>query len=641
MAGSRPTSQHPPVSPRRPLSLAAALLMVLAAPVHADDRDAASDIGLRYDDYSIRYDLNADGSFVRTAVFTVTVLKESAIEEAKQDSNSFSTSIAEGEYVEAWTQKAKGNRIPVPKDNYQSNVAGGHKKGSPFYSDYTTVSVVFPDVEVGDQVHAVWRETVKEPIFPGQFTERDDLSRYTAYTHADLTVTMPVSYKLRSQAWHLKEAAPREENGRRIWQWTYENPVPEKWSPESAGIERLEDDPVLLLSTLDDYRQIVDSYATRARPKATVTPRIQTLADSITKKSTTPAEKARALYEWTQKNITYGGNCIGVGAVVPRDLDVVLDNRIGDCKDHATLLQALLTAEGIPSSQALVNAGQLYDLPELPVVANINHVINYLPTLGLFLDSTSSDTPFGRLPFGDADKPVLLVDGYKPGLRTPADRGMADSQHTVTHLRLNSDGSASGEMDVKASGLPAVTIQRGLRDIPPTRRAEAMKRWLKSNGLQGTGELQPDAGFDPQGGYHVHISLALKDFLQNTEAGAFPLRPLLGGNATFAAVVGPVQDDEPKKARSCSGGNVSEEYVVEFPADMKVVYLPRSRTLTRDGVHYSASYAQQGNTVTLTRTINGTVKSNICSPAQLAERVELAREVRREQRSQLLYQQVQ
>lgn len=66
--------------------------------------------------------------------------------------------------------------------------------------------------------------------------------------------------------------------------------------------------------------------------------------------------EARALYDWVATHITYAGNCIGIGAVVPRDLPFVLDNRMGDCKDHATLLQALLAARGIKSTQALVNA---------------------------------------------------------------------------------------------------------------------------------------------------------------------------------------------------------------------------------------------------------------------------------------------
>jgi transglutaminase-like putative cysteine protease len=92
--------------------------------------------------------------------------------------------------------------------------------------------------------------------------------------------------------------------------------------------------------------------------------------------------------------VTYGGNCVGIGALVPCELNAVLDNRMGDCKDHATLMQALLAARGIDSQQVLVNAGNLYRLFELLVVAQVNHVINYVPELKLFMDATAKDRPY-------------------------------------------------------------------------------------------------------------------------------------------------------------------------------------------------------------------------------------------------------
>lgn len=613
--------------------------VLLASPAYAGEREKTTDSPFRYDDYRVRYDVNADGTYEQTVSYTKTVQQELAIKALKEDSFSYSASIAQGEMVEAWTQKAAGQRIPVPRDNFQSHTAGGHRDGGPFFSDQSSVSVVFPDVAIGDQVHLTWRLKVKEAIFPGQFTLREEFSPFVPYTQAEVIITVPASLKVRHQAWNLQRQGAVTENDRRIYRWTYRHPLADKWKQGYEGIERLEEEPVLLFSTLRDYRDITEAYGQRARPKAAVTPRIRTLAESITSRDAAPADRARALYEWIQKNITYGGNCIGIGAVVPRDLDVVLDNRIGDCKDRATLLQALLAAVEVPSTQALVNASDLYELPDVPVVANINHAINYLPTLDLFLDSTSPDTPFGRLPFGSADKPALLMDGYRPGLRTPPELGAADHHEVRTHLKVNADGSANGTVEVVARGLPAVAMRTGFRKMSAERRTEGLRHWLKSAGYDGEGELQLDEAAADAGEFRYRATVKLKDYLQHLEAGAFALRPLFGGPAAFRGVANTAVQEAPTRPRPCTGSSAREDYVIELPAGMKVLYLPQGRALEKGGLRYATTYGREGNAVTLTRTLTHRVARNVCAPALLVERQDVAREVGRDLRAQVLYQQ--
>ena len=108
-------------------------------------------------------------------------------------------------------------------------------------------------------------------------------------------------------------------------------------------------------------------------------------------------------------------------------------------------MQALLAAKGIASTQALVNSGATYSLPKVPVLSMVNHVIVYVPSLNLFLDSTSATTPFGMYcPWADSDKPVLLVDGYKEGLRTPPIRAEGNRQVAKTEFTIKPDGSVAG-----------------------------------------------------------------------------------------------------------------------------------------------------------------------------------------------------
>jgi transglutaminase-like putative cysteine protease len=399
------------------------LALAVAAIGWADTvRAEGADLPTRTGIYHADYEVNADGSHTESHQWTMTILKEEAIARAKQAQMSFSTSVQKGEILEAYTRKKDGRRLDVPKDNYQVSTNKGKGSGSPIFSDFTTITVVFPDVEVGDTVGLSYRVTQTEPMFPGHFSVAQRFSRYWAYDDVRIRISVPATLWTQNEAPLLTAVPVREADGRKVWEWTFQNPVALKWTPEQAGILPLAEQPGIYFSTFKTYADMVEAYGSRARPKAAVTDRIRKLAEEIAAGQKTPRDQARVLYEWILRNVTYSGNCIGVGAVVPHDTDAILDNRMGDCKDRATLLQALLAARGIPSAQAIINAGDLYELSRVPVISELNHVINYLPTLELYVDATADEMPFGLLPGNLAAKPVLHVDGYADGLKDAAGR---------------------------------------------------------------------------------------------------------------------------------------------------------------------------------------------------------------------------
>ena len=226
------------------------------------------------------------------------------------------------------------------------------------------------------------------------------------------------------------------------------------------------------------------------------------------------------------RNITYGGNCIGVGAVVPRDLPVVLDNKMGDCKDHATLLQALLAARNIKSTQALVNSGSVYRLPKVPVVSTVNHVINYLPEFNLFVDSTSALTPFGMLPFQVEDKPVLLVDGFTEGLRTPPTSIGSSLQIIKSKLKVTKTGAIAGSVDIQLKGERAAQTRAWARDLTRDAEADFVKDFYRSQGMTATGKLSKDEPSALADSYHFKVDLNIEKFIKVPGPGAFYIFPV-------------------------------------------------------------------------------------------------------------------
>ena len=143
------------------------------------------------------------------------------------------------------------------------------------------------------------------------------------------------------------------------------------------------------------------AYAAAASPKSFVTPEIAALADDITKGIDDRRQQAIAIDAWMKKNIRYVAVFLALGRVVPNDAASVLRNKIGDCKDKATLMSALLAAKGIVSEAVLINLGGTYSLPEPPTMVALNHVILYLPEFDLYDDPTQNFAAFGVLGGGN------------------------------------------------------------------------------------------------------------------------------------------------------------------------------------------------------------------------------------------------
>ncbi len=597
------------------------------------------DLQFRYGRYYTTYIINEDGTATESREWAMTVLKETALEWSKRTSISYSTSAQRAEVIAAYTKKADGRRIDVPKNNYQVEINQGKEKDSPVYSDNTTLTVVFPDVAVGDTIIFSYRLVQTEPLFSKHFSIAENLSRDTAFDDVRVRMDYPASLWVQYQARGMTEKEMSEKDGRKVIVWTYANPRPVKNARRDYSVYDPEKETGYAFSTFRTYGEIATAYGVRALPKAAVTERIQKLAAEIVQDKTAPREQARALYDWVATHITYAGNCIGIGAVVPRDLAFILDNRMGDCKDHATLLQALLTARGIPSTQALVNAGSVYHLAKIPVVSAVNHVITYLPSWDLYADSTSDSTPFGMLPFQDEGKPVLWVEGFKDGSKTPVSPSESNRQHLKSVLKLAPDGSISGTLEVSQKGRGAAETRAWTRKMTKEMEADLVKNVFRAQGMIGSGKFEKDDPAALTETNHYKMRFSAEKFIKLPGTGAFDIHPLINAGGSIQSLLADSLEPETQADVVCSGGTATEEYVMELPKTLRILAIPDNLTLKNQLVSYQASYRLKGDTLTVKRELNDRTRGNICTPQTMLEYKKFADKVMDNMKSQVLYKQ--
>ncbi len=119
---------------------------------------------------------------------------------------------------------------------------------------------------------------------------------------------------------------------------------------------------------------------------------IKNLADSITKLCVTDKEKVEKLYYWVQNNIKYIAFEDGLGGLVPRKPEQILNNQYGDCKDKTSILYALLKSVGVNSYFTWIGTTQLpYTYQEVSSPSSDNHMIlTYIDKDSIFhfLDGT-------------------------------------------------------------------------------------------------------------------------------------------------------------------------------------------------------------------------------------------------------------
>lgn len=618
-----------------PFTLFIILALLFVPALYAKD-DTKPDIASRYEKYHIEYHLNDDGSYNEVREYAKTVLKERAIESLKDASISYSASIEKIEIISAYTRKADGRRIDVPKDNFQIVENKGKGKDAPVYSDRVAMTLVFPELAVGDTVVLAYRITAKEPMFPNEFSVSSTFSRSYPYDDVDIKFDYPKNLWVQYEARGMSQKVSEKE-GRKVLELHFENHDPVKNERQNYSVFDVEKATGYAFSTFHSYKEIAEAYGVRALPKTKVTERVQKLADEVIGDKKDKRDQARALYEWVATNITYAGNCIGIGAVVPHDVDFILDNRMGDCKDHATLLQTLLAAKGIKSIQVLINAGSVYKLPDIPVVSTVNHVINYIPSMDLYLDSTASTIPFGMLPFSDSGKPVMWVENYRDGTRTPVPPVGNDRQIMKSSIKVNDDGSISGSVNVSLKGLFAVWMRSSLRNMSKDAEKDIVKNVFKEQGRIGNGQFEMEDAKPLLDRYSYKATFNVKDFINRPGAGAFYVQPIIFSMSPVSHFTQSAIEQTEKVDVACHSAYSREEYKYTFPKGMKILAVPHNVVLKNDFLSYKATYSLKGRVLTVTREMDDRTKGNICSPAIQKAYQSFAKKMANDLRAQIVY----
>jgi len=596
----------------------------------------------------VAVDIQADGTSTTRYEYERTVLAEAALKSLSEQGISYHENNGTLDDVVAYTRKADGTKVEVPETNIQVTTHNGVNGAPPAFSDLKNRRLIYPSVEVGDTVVLAYTIRNEKPTFKGYFSLLTYYSPAYVYDAAELVVTAARSLDLKYKAHNLADPEVSDVDAdRRRWKWTYQNASAEDPSKSSSLFERAwrySDWPTIEISNFKDYDAIAAAYEAEAAPRAAVTDRIKALADEITKGTSSERERAEKIYKWVAKEISFAGNCLSGGDVVPRSTDLILNMKMGDCKDHATLVQALLAAQGIQSTQVLINAGRLgYELPEIPCWQAFNHVINYVPAFDVYLDATSSSSPFGVLPDQEAGKLVIHTRPYAGIKQTPPRAASAESSKSIDKVTVLADGSVDATASYQVTGTLAHEYSKRFTEWRKSQNfdggEEYIKRQIEESGYKGSGlyvDIQETQGAEDKFSYAMRYRV--DGYLDTENPYGVTLSAFFPNPAPIAGLVAYAAAEPYTHDFLCSGDSKTEELSITFPDNVKLLAIPRNVHAQTELVQYDARYERKGNTIHLLRSVVDKTPGPVCAAEVSSQYAQIAAAIKKDLKAQAVYQ---
>ncbi len=486
--------------------------------------------------------------------------------------------------------------------------------GDSTYSETKVKVIIFPNLKVGSKTYYKAESFQHTPDFPKQFEWAQYFSPHRKFKYAEVRFSHAPEISIQVDAKGMSGGKvvvdKPSANAPVSYQFTFTQDT--AYPRESWMVSLSDFAPYFTASSFKSYAEVGQAYQARALPQTRITPEIAALARRLIGDAATPEEKTRRLYNWVARNIRYLGIYAGSGGYVPHSAASILKNRFGDCKDHVTLLEAMLRSVGIESTPALINADRAYLLPTTPVTGIFDHVITYVPSLKLFLDSTARFVPMGLLPSSLKDKPVVLAATGEV-MRTPADNADVDKSVATVKLTVQADGSIVGHSEVSHHGFFEVFSRERSYDTQNTPGHEVVNRMLARFNETGTGKIKHPDPYALETPWVIRSEFTL-DPMVNLPGVAAMMLPV---GLSYGKMMSYASSKAPEARRfpiPCGSSSHVEHIQLILPADARITRMPQDTQFKSATISYASSYRVTQNTVVVERQFSVQRSRTLCGP---------------------------
>jgi TPR repeat protein/transglutaminase-like putative cysteine protease len=430
-----------------------------------------------------RYEVTFDEQGLSTTVFDfeIEALDDKGAEAISQQTVTYNSYFSELTLHDLATLKADGSVIAVDERAIRDQPASANTS-SPYFDERRRRIVAYSHVAPGDKVKGRLIYKAKRAEFAGEFAYYWSQPADQPPELIEITLDGPASKPLHVALRNVEHSEERL-GDRIVHHVRFRQETPK---PRQIDAGSFDDAKRFEVSTFADYAAFAAMLNARNAPMALPDESLRKLAAEIVGDATDTRVKVERIHNWVAQNIRYVGIGFEDGGWTSQPASAVLASRYGDCKAHATILKALLAAEGIEANLVAVNADAQYTLTEV-ATPNFDHAVVYVPEIDQYLDPTVSLLAFGSLPPGLGGKPALNIDKGTVD-RIPVAKPDRFVLAADTDYTLLSDGTRRARSILSGTGLGALIGRSVAQELEAVDRPGAARKLIEQAGLSGGGD---------------------------------------------------------------------------------------------------------------------------------------------------------
>ena len=478
-----------------------------------------------------RYSVTFDEQGLSTTVFDfeIQALDEKGAQAISQQRVTYNGYFDELTVDDLATLKADGSVIAVD-DRATRDQPASADTSSPYFDERRNRVIAYPFVTPGDKIRGRLIHKAKRPDFAGEFARYWSLPADQPPELMELTIDGPASKPLHIAGRNVEHSEERLGN-RIVHHVRLRQDTPK---PRQMDIDSFDDARRFEVSTFANYAAFAAMLDARNAPMAVPDETLRKLSTEIVGDASNVSAKVERIHNWVARNIRYVGIGFEDGGLTSQPASSVLASRYGDCKAHATILKALLAAQGIEANLVAVNADAQFTLTEV-ATPNFNHAIVYVPEIDQYLDPTASLLAFGSLPPSLNGKPALNIDKgtlVSIPVAKPDRFGLA----TDTDYTLADDGTRQARSILSGRGLGAMLGRAVAQNIEKVDRPSAARKLIESAGLRGTGDYTFPNPRELSDSYAITAAFQISQPVDRQHAARVRMLPLTDTRPSLAAL---------------------------------------------------------------------------------------------------------